>query len=80
MKLNYNSKKINFWKKNCSILKKKYLNEKFSKKSKKLDHYTFTKVISKIIPKNYIISTGSSGLAIEIFYTHFENKKIREYF
>ena len=80
MKLNYNSKKINFWKKNCSILKKKYLNEKFSKKSKKLDHYTFTKVISKIIPKNYIISTGSSGLAIEIFYTHFENKKNQRIF
>ena len=79
-KLKFNPKNIQSWKNYCSELKKKYLNENFSKFSKTLDHYNFTKTMSEIIPKNYIICTGSSGLAIEIFYTHFQNKKNQRMF
>ena len=60
----------------CAYWKKNYCFEKENKKkeSKKIDHYTLIEKLSEKIPKNTLISTGSSGLGIEIFYSIFKNK------
>lgn len=39
-----------------------------------ISHYHFADAISEAIPSNTLISTGSSGLAVEVFYTVFRNK------
>jgi acetolactate synthase-1/2/3 large subunit len=39
-----------------------------------ISHYHLTQVLSQEIPENMLVVTGSSGLAIEIFYTAFQNK------
>ena len=39
-----------------------------------INHYHLTKVLSDEIPEDTLIVTGSSGLAVEIFYTGFANK------
>ena len=39
-----------------------------------INHYELVNTLSEIIPKHSLITTGSSGLAIEIFYTSFKNK------
>lgn len=39
-----------------------------------ISHYHLTKVLADEIPDNTLIVTGSSGLAVEIFYTGFANK------
>ena len=71
-------KKFNFvkWQKKCLQWKKKYTikeNKKFTK-NKKINHYEFVDFLSEIIPNNTVISTGSSGLGIEVFYSVFKNK------
>jgi len=43
-------------------------------KSGVISHYHLTKVLADEIPENTLIVTGSSGLAVEIFYTGFANK------
>lgn len=61
------------WNKKCLDLKKKYGKNIFSKKTK-FSVYQVVENLSKIIPKHSIIITGSSGLSIEVFHTHFINK------
>lgn len=39
-----------------------------------IDHYHFVSVLSDAIPSETLIATGSSGLAVEVFYTVFQNK------
>jgi acetolactate synthase-1/2/3 large subunit len=39
-----------------------------------ISHYHLTHVLSEEIPDDMLVVTGSSGLAIEIFYTSFQNK------
>jgi len=39
-----------------------------------ISHYHFADAISEVIPSNTLVSTGSSGLAVEVFYTVFRNK------
>lgn len=39
-----------------------------------LSHYHFISALSASLPPDIIVSTGSSGLAIEVFYTAFRNK------
>ncbi|MGJ8620591.1 MAG: thiamine pyrophosphate-binding protein [Methylophilaceae bacterium] len=39
-----------------------------------ISHYHFADVMSDVIPENTLVTTGSSGLALEIFYTVFRNK------
>ena len=74
--------KTNEWLNLCHEIKKKYLEEKFTKNENKnaLNHYEFTKIISDCFKKKFIISTGSSGLSIEIFYTYFKNKSDQRIF
>lgn len=39
-----------------------------------ISHYHFVSALSDAIPADTLITTGSSGLAIEVFYTVFRNK------
>ncbi len=39
-----------------------------------INHYHFVSALSDAIPPDTLISTGSSGLAVEVFYTVFRNK------
>lgn len=39
-----------------------------------IDHYHFVSALSDAIPPDTLIATGSSGLAVEVFYTVFRNK------
>ncbi|MER2540063.1 MAG: thiamine pyrophosphate-dependent enzyme, partial [Azonexus sp.] len=39
-----------------------------------ISHYHFASILSEAIPPNTLVSTGSSGLAVEVFYTIFRNK------
>lgn len=39
-----------------------------------VNHYHFVSALSDAIPPDTLISTGSSGLAVEVFYTVFRNK------
>ena len=72
---NKNTKWINF----CKNLKTKY-GKSESRKKKSMSIYNTVNYLSKIIPPNSTIVTGSSGLCIEVFYTHFENKKNQKTF
>ena len=80
-------KKINLdfsdWNLDCSNIKKKFENEfilKNKSKIKDINHYNFVNSLSEVLNKNQIISTGSSGLGIEILYTHFKTKKNQRMF
>lgn len=69
------------WIKFCLNQKNKYSSNILVKKNKKIySHYDFVSTISDLIEDNAIIATGSSGLAIEIFYTFFKNKKNQRIF
>ena len=39
-----------------------------------INHYHFVSALADAIPGNTLVSTGSSGLAVEVFYTVFRNK------
>lgn len=39
-----------------------------------INHYHFVSALSDAIPPDTLVSTGSSGLAVEVFYTVFRNK------
>jgi acetolactate synthase-1/2/3 large subunit len=72
---NYNKNWIN-WVNFCKKLKNKYKLEKeksFYSKDK-IKHFELVNALSKYLPSRSIIATGSSGLAIEQFYTFFKNK------
>ena len=45
-----------------------------------ISHYHFADVISDVTPENTLVTTGSSGLALEIFYTVFRNKSHQRVF
>ncbi len=40
-----------------------------------ISHYHFVDILSDVLPENILISTGSSGLAIEAFYSAFRSKR-----
>ena len=67
----------NNWQRKCQSWKKKYFvnDGKSFPKNGKISHYHFTDELSQILPPNITISTGSSGLGIEAFYTVFRNKE-----
>lgn len=39
-----------------------------------ITHYHFVDALSEAVPENTLVCTGSSGLAVEVFYTAFRNK------
>lgn len=64
------------WRAQCVSWKQRYpVNDgKAFDVSHAISHYHFADAISDVIPANTLISTGSSGLAVEVFYTVFRNQ------
>lgn len=65
------------WVARCQEWKRRYpVNDgKPFSNSAKISHFQFADTISDILPENSLIATGSSGLAVEAFYTAFRNKE-----
>lgn len=64
------------WREKCLDWKRRFTpldGRKFESNSP-ISHYQFTETISDAIPENQLVITGSSGLAVEVFYTVFRNK------
>jgi acetolactate synthase-1/2/3 large subunit len=64
------------WLERCQSWKAKYsFNDgKQSDVSDAIGHYEFVDALSDAIPENTLIATGSSGLAVEAFYSTFRTK------
>ncbi|MBZ0105897.1 MAG: thiamine pyrophosphate-binding protein [Sulfuricella denitrificans] len=64
------------WKDRCTDWKRRYpVNDGAPfPSSGPISHYQLMDALSEAIPENTTISTGSSGLAVEAFYTIFRNK------
>lgn len=64
------------WQKQCQVWKKRYPvndGQPFPTQGE-ISHYQLMDALSDAIPADTLVSTGSSGLAIEAFYTVFRNK------
>ena len=75
------SSRFNFdfsnWRLKIKKLKQRYSDEVFSKRTNAddpLSIYEFIECFSEKLHGGEIIVTGSSGLSVEVFYTHFKNK------
>ncbi len=65
----------NAWRARCSDWKNRYPVEgKPFPEQGPISHFALVEAISEAVPENTVISTGSSGLAVEAFYTAFRNK------
>jgi len=66
---------ISDWREKCATWKTRYdiLSEMTFSDNGPISHYQFMDALSNAIPPDTLISTGSSGLAIEAFYTVFRN-------
>ena len=65
------------WRLKVKELKTKYSDEVFSQRTSAYDPisiYEFIECFSEKLDGGEIIVTGSSGLSVEVFYTHFKNK------
>lgn len=63
------------WHARCADWKNRYPVEGLPfPKQGAISHYAFVETLSEAAPENTIIATGSSGLAVEAFYTAFRNK------
>ena len=64
------------WRAKCLDWKKRYtpLDGRQFESSGPISHYQFVEAISEAIPENQLVITGSSGLAVEVFYTVYRNK------
>ncbi len=74
--------RYNRWSKDCLNLKLKFEDEMLVRKKNKkiINHYECVEAISKALKEGDNVSTGSSGLAIEIFYTFFKSKRNQRVF
>jgi len=65
------------WKARCVDWKERYgvWNEKSFKDSGEITHYQFIDALSEVIEPGSIVSSGSSGLGVEVFYSVFRNKE-----
>lgn len=65
------------WQKRCATWKEKYSanDGKPFPSSGDISHYQLMDAMSDIFPADTVITTGSSGLAVEAFYTIFRNKE-----
>lgn len=41
----------------------------------RMSHYRFVELLSDALPPDTLVATGSSGLAVEVFYTNFRNRE-----
>jgi acetolactate synthase-1/2/3 large subunit len=70
----YQNRVIDWWGM-CQSWKSKYVPEASVSvdEDHQITHYELVEVLSDQFPSNTLIATGSSGLAIEVFYTAFRN-------
>jgi len=68
---------IHSWRMHCEDWKRRYppLDGRVFDKTSPIGHFQFADKISDAIGENCLVVTGSSGLAVEVFYTAFRNKK-----
>ncbi len=72
VELNVDSSDWNDWRDRCESWKIRYSLQQESrniKDDKNISSYALTECLSELIPEDVLVSTGSSGLAIEAFYT-----------
>jgi len=64
------------WQNTCASWKQRYpaLDNRSFESGGALSHFEFVDCLSKLVPENQLVITGSSGLAVEVFYTVFRNK------
>lgn len=64
------------WLERCLSWKERYpVNDgKPFEQSESISHYQFVASLSEVIPRGTLIATGSSGLAVEAFYSTFRSK------
>lgn len=64
------------WQQTCSSWKQRYpaLDNRIFDKNGDLSHFEFVDCLSNLVPEDQLVITGSSGLAVEVFYTVFRNK------
>ena len=64
------------WQKCCLDWKQRYpVNDGFAfEQAGPISHYHFADALSSAVPPDTMVCTGSSGLAVEVFYTVFRNK------
>jgi acetolactate synthase I/II/III large subunit len=64
------------WRSRCQDWKRRYpaLDGRSFDGDPAISHYGFIDVLSDVLPENRLAVTGSSGLAVEVFYTVFRNK------
>lgn len=65
------------WVSRCQDWKRRYpVNEGHAfPPSGEISHYHFIDALSRAVPPDTLVSTGSSGLAVEVFYSTFRNKR-----
>jgi acetolactate synthase-1/2/3 large subunit len=64
------------WRAQCADWKRRYLpldGRQFARTSP-IGHFQFVDRLSDVIPEQSLVITGSSGLAVEVFYTAFRNR------
>jgi acetolactate synthase-1/2/3 large subunit len=73
---------INDWREKCIYWKLTYtpLDGRTFEKKQPIGHFQFIDKLSDVIPEDYIIVPGSSGLAVEVFFTAFKNKSGQRFF
>jgi acetolactate synthase-1/2/3 large subunit len=64
------------WQRKCESWKQRYpaLDNRTFNENGALSHFQFVDRLSNLVPENQLVITGSSGLAVEVFYTVFRNK------
>lgn len=64
------------WRERCVEWKQRFAirNEMSFAASGPVSHFQFVNELSEAVPSDTLITTGSSGLALEVFYTVFRNK------
>jgi acetolactate synthase-1/2/3 large subunit len=70
------SNSYNAWINKCANWKRRYtaLDGRVFKDDRVISHYQFIDILSEAIPQDRLVITGSSGLAVEVFYTVYRNK------
>lgn len=68
---------IDDWRKRCTDWKHRYppLDGRQFTSTSPIGHFQFVDHLSDVVPENHLVITGSSGLAVEVFYTAFRNRQ-----
>jgi len=64
------------WRERCHVWKQRYtpLDGRIFSDKGPISHFQFVDALSDAVPEDRLVITGSSGLAVEVFYTAFRNK------